>query len=376
MEKILKMVFFIFILVDCKIERGNEFKREDFIVISIDENIPETSVLDSFFESIEYIPLETNEESMIHTITRFELIDERIVIFDKPGQSVLVFSSEGKFLHRIGKMGTGVNDFLDIREIAIDESKKTVALFDQKQFAVLEFDIEGNFIDKTYFNNIFFSYFKKAEDKMYCFMHNRPYKENFYDLICFEHNEIKKMYFPFSKNDDNFWFLPSYPFYIFNNQLNFVDLFSGRTFIISDNPDPGYLIDFGQKQMPLKYRKRKDLFFENKNDYAYLTLEFLENDKYLQFSYHWGKEIFNCLYIKKENKTIKIRNPSNWQERVPALFVKPSFAKENYFVSVFNNSQCLNLKKISKNLKDQQLADIVKNIDLGSNPILIMYFLK
>ena len=189
MEKILKMVFFIFILVDCKIERGNEFKREDFIVISIDENIPETSVLDSFFESIEYIPLETNEESMIHTITRFELIDERIVIFDKPGQSVLVFSSEGKFLHRIGKMGTGVNDFLDIREIAIDESKKTVALFDQKQFAVLEFDIEGNFIDKTYFNNIFFSYFKKAEDKMYCFMHNRPYKENFYDLICFEHNE-------------------------------------------------------------------------------------------------------------------------------------------------------------------------------------------
>ena len=124
--------------------------------------------------------------------------------------------------------------------------------------------------------------------------------------------------------------------------------FSGHTFAINDDPVPGYLIDFGKKQMPLKYRERKDLFFENKNDYAYLTREFLENEKYLQFSYHWEKDIFNCIYIKNENKAIKIRNPNNWLERVPALFIKPSFAKDNYFVSVFNNSQCVNLRKISK----------------------------
>src|SRR5690606_27871509 len=122
--------------------------------------------------------------------------------------------------------------------------------------------------------------------------------------------------------------------------------------------------------------ERKDLFFENKNDYAYLTREFLENEKYLQFSYHWEKDIFNCIYIKNENKAIKIRNPNNWLERVPALFIKPSFAKDNYFVSVFNNSQCVNLRKISKKLKDQQLANVVKNVEIGSNPVLIMYFLK
>jgi len=376
MKKILCIIFCLFIFVGCETKTGNEFEKEDFTVISIDESIPETGILDSFIDSIKYIPLETNKESMIHSITRFEVIDEKIVIFDKPGKSVLVFNSEGRFLHKIGKIGTGYDEFLDIRSIATDESKNRIYLFDQMQSAVLEFDIAGNFIDKTYFNNIFFSYFKKSNDKIYCFMHNRPYKRNFYDLICFEQNEVEKMYFPFSKKDDNFWFLPQYPFYIFNNQLNFVDIFSGRTFVISDNPVPGYLIDFGQKQMPLKYRKHKDLFFENKNDFAYLTLEFLENEKYLQFSYHWGKDIFNCLFIKNENKAIKIRNPYNWQERVPALFVKPSFAKDNYFISVFNNLQCVNLRKISKRLKDQQLANVVKNIDIGSNPVLIMYFLK
>lgn len=128
--------------------------------------------------------------------------------------------------------------------------------------------------------------------------------------------------------------------------------------------------------MPLKYRNNKDLFFESREKYAYLTLEFLENDKYLQFSYHWGKDIFNCLYIKNENKTIKLRNPSNWTGRVPALFVKPTFAKDNYFISILNNLQCLNLNKISKNLKDQQLVNVVKDINMESNPVLIMYFLK
>lgn len=245
MKKLLYALICFFILARCGINT-DKFKDEDFIVIPINENIPETSVLNSFIERVMYIPLETNEKSMIHEITQIEFIDGKFVIFDRQRKSVLIFNSEGNFLHKIGKIGTGFDEYLDIRSIATDESKNTICLFDQKQFAVLEFDISGKFIDKTYIDDIYFSYFKKTNDNIFCFMHNRPYKNNFYDLICFEHNEIRKMYFPFSKKDDNFWFLPQYPFYIFNNQLNYVDIFGGRTFILSDSPIPKYLIDFGK----------------------------------------------------------------------------------------------------------------------------------
>lgn len=72
---------------------------------------------------------------------------------------------------------------------------------------------------------------------------------------------------------------------------------------------------------------------------------------------------------------MRIKNSYNWHERVPALFVKPSYAKNNYFVSILNNVQCLKMKMISEKLKDQQLKNVVSNIDNGDNPILIMYFL-
>lgn len=293
MRKVFFIIFCFYIFNCCKNRTVYEFEKEDFIVIPIEENISEISNFDSFIEKVKYIPLETNEDSKIQDITQVELIDEKIIIFDKKGKSVLIFNSEGSFLHKISKLGTGFNEYLDIRNIATDEENKKIYLFDQLQFTIFEYDLDGNFIKKISINNIFFSYFKSSNGRFYCYMHNRPYKENYYDLISFDQNEIKNMYFPFSKKDNNFWFLPLYPFYCFNKQLNYVDIFRGQTFILSERPIPKYLIDFGIKQMPLKIRNNKVLFFENKNKYAYLTNEFLENDNYLQFSYYWGEDIIN-----------------------------------------------------------------------------------
>lgn len=69
--------------------------------------------LSAFAESIEYVPLETIEESLVARSPIFQITDENIIV--SAFHQVLVFDiTTGKFLREIGILGEGPNEYQDV----------------------------------------------------------------------------------------------------------------------------------------------------------------------------------------------------------------------------------------------------------------------
>jgi hypothetical protein len=378
----MKAIFIIFLILFLGCESGRDngsekelsFADKDFHIINV-ENIQETDSLNAFFNKITYIPLETNNESLIHTITRLEIINDKIIIFDQPGNAVLVFDFLGKFLYKIGKIGTGENEYIQIKCIAIDKNELMIYIYDQAQLAIVKYDLEGNF-KKKFYHNFHPIYFSVSNEKFYYYLKS-PHKGKYNNIYIVENNKIQQEYLPFPV-DERSWFLPKYPFYFYNELLCYVDIFKNRTYLFNNNIiQPKYLFNFGKYNFPQKYLASEKLFFDNKKSYAYLTNEIFETEKYIQFNYVHKEEVSKCLYDKDSSKIFKIKFSQNWYEKVPpAFFIKPSFANEDYFISVIESSMGCAMKTVSERIKDQTLRKIINGIEISDNPIIIMYHLK
>jgi hypothetical protein len=80
------------------------------------------------FESIEYIPLETMDRSLIGNDPCIYIIDRTIGITDE--DNCLIFNRQtGKWLGRVGNKGRGPADYLSIPHgVIVNESDKTIYL--------------------------------------------------------------------------------------------------------------------------------------------------------------------------------------------------------------------------------------------------------
>ena len=100
---------------DEAIERGKELKMSDF------------------FSSVDYVPLETTENSLLSPQVNYYISDNYIlaVVFDvKSPYPAYLFDRQGKFLRTIGVFGKGPHELLKgIVSGYIDESRGRVALF-------------------------------------------------------------------------------------------------------------------------------------------------------------------------------------------------------------------------------------------------------
>lgn len=78
--------------------------------------------LSSVVDSIEYVPLETTDSSLIGLIQQVVIADS--FIFICTGEKILEFNREGKYLHQIGSTGRGPGQFIGVRNISIDDARE------------------------------------------------------------------------------------------------------------------------------------------------------------------------------------------------------------------------------------------------------------
>lgn len=81
--------------------------------------------LSEIAKSIEYISLETREESFLSLIQDVKFYKDKIYVVDFPGK-ILVFDRKGKFLNQLGKYGEGPGEFSNVSSLVIDEGSETV----------------------------------------------------------------------------------------------------------------------------------------------------------------------------------------------------------------------------------------------------------
>lgn len=109
-------------LVGCQGAKQNQFER----VLKIDPTEVDQPKFEDMVKSIEYIPLETTDQSLIGEIENLVVADGRFFI-NSDRKSILCFSDDGKFLFKIGNIGRGPGEFISPFSISVDNGVVYVA---------------------------------------------------------------------------------------------------------------------------------------------------------------------------------------------------------------------------------------------------------
>ncbi len=98
------------------------------------------------FDSIRYVPLETNKQSEFSTITQLEVTENYYVILDRKLNTLFFFNRNGKFSHKIDKNNKNA-PFGWLSKFSLDRSKNILEFRDWQTPYTYTFKLDGDFIN-------------------------------------------------------------------------------------------------------------------------------------------------------------------------------------------------------------------------------------
>ena len=97
-------------------------------------------------ESIEYVPLELTDESLVAEVLDLCISDEYIFVYSKRQDGILQFDRKGHFLRCMAKTGNGPGETGQIISITVDEENRLFCV--SEYFSTSFYSFDGEFIKK------------------------------------------------------------------------------------------------------------------------------------------------------------------------------------------------------------------------------------
>ncbi|OFX78844.1 MAG: hypothetical protein A2X19_11035 [Bacteroidetes bacterium GWE2_39_28] len=139
----LVIVIVALFLISC--EQENEIN--DLRVIDVESNVGKSRqvFLSEVAESIEYIPLETTEESFLGIPSRNQFVYENDLLFVcQKGDYFKIFNSKGNYLSAFNQRGNGPKEYVVPNMFVVDSSAKVLSIGSVRN--IVEFKITGEYI--------------------------------------------------------------------------------------------------------------------------------------------------------------------------------------------------------------------------------------
>jgi hypothetical protein len=370
----------LIVLVSCKHEQHEQKDIKTIDSKSVIDNVFNLSQLGCFSN---FIPLETNENSIISQIDKIYFINNRIYILDRNGgKGVFVFEGNGKFIGKIGSIGGGPGEYASIDDFTIDKNNLTVYLLANRR-NILLYDIEGKYI-RGFNIDIYASKieYNSSSNKIYFIGDNSSDDNSSDNLIITDLNGKKiKGFFPNKDYGEHVKILIN-PF----NNLDTTVLY--RRFLDDDNIYAlkndslhiHYKIDFGdqalskselKEMLKLDSKQFKSSLKKFKSHIKY----YVENDKNILFYFFLNDMPHLCIYEKVNNKSetysiINLQDDILYFETFPLIETITDKNEYVFFIEAENLiDNIANIKSDSiKNLVNAMIKE--SSLQLDSNPVI------
>lgn len=96
-------------------------------------------------ESIEYIPLETNDSCLISNLLNLQISKDYMFMYNGKSGQILQFDRKGKFVRKVSCEGNGPGEYGVVTELAIDNNKEELTVF-QYGGPALIYSFKGNYL--------------------------------------------------------------------------------------------------------------------------------------------------------------------------------------------------------------------------------------
>lgn len=118
-------------------------RDSDFRIINIDNAEEQEKILfSSFFTSPKTIILEFKEDCIISEISSLEMYKNKLYVLDNRLDEMFVFDKDGSFLCKIGSVGEGPGEYLEITDFTINKEDDIICLLDSYSGRIYKYDIK------------------------------------------------------------------------------------------------------------------------------------------------------------------------------------------------------------------------------------------
>jgi hypothetical protein len=111
--------------------------------LDLDTSASTLQNVDTVFDKVSYIPLETNSNSLIGMWWRTVFTKDKILVGDMQAGRVLLFDLDGKYLGQISRRGRGPGEYLALSEVMFDEINKRIIVYDVVSKKLIYYDESG-----------------------------------------------------------------------------------------------------------------------------------------------------------------------------------------------------------------------------------------
>lgn len=373
LNKSLFMFVFCLLISACKtqitekeVDKIRYFIRPDF------EAALDFYDTESLFSSNKLIGLETKEESLLGVICKVMLYQERLYIFSKNPEKLLVFDISGKFLFKIGRFGNGPGEFALLSDFSIDKGNDELLILDMKKDQIFRYDMQGNYLGRVGlpFSVVLFEHIQK-----YYWLH--PSKNSDRESGSYWHlwdgENIHDKFFNYS-NNRNGNLDQMHKNSVYKGNLTFWEPFNDTIYHINQNAKDssqrtskafGYksYVDFGTEKLDKKIWKMNlaskfDYLGKVKNKCTWVN-NVIETEDIIYFTFVSPKGPLNAFYDKQSNHTVLSKKLKLQGGKI----VKDLYgiANEEYAYSIIRQED-----------KTQNIIDLNEE----DNPAILLYKIK
>ncbi|MDR1372735.1 MAG: 6-bladed beta-propeller [Dysgonamonadaceae bacterium] len=245
----------------------------DFHVKSIQWKLSRDFHLNNRIKNIQYIRLETSENSLFSNIDKLIIRDNRVYILDITGpKSLLVFDINGKFLHRTGRQGGGPGEY--VKYINFDVLDGYVYLYDNSRRNMLIYNPNGKYVKSIKSSFSFFDFMILPDNKFLLALD--IYEKNNKNNRIIITEDLKKAeisLLAFGK-DFNGNKMNVRSFHLYRDKIAYMSPVMDSLFILSKEGhiERAYYFDFGKHKVPedLKNNYEELSQARKERDYAYI----------------------------------------------------------------------------------------------------------
>lgn len=187
-------------------------KKKEIITIDINKIYPEKDITIQDIASVEYIPLETNNNSLLKYLNIGSITDSLIITYNLDGD-VFVFNRKGKFINTFNRKGGAGHEYSNLHFLCFDNKKNEVYIEDHGvQCKIYVYSLNGIFKRKFNLPENIWPYLMQNYDNDYLLCcdgyeldkPNVKTKETPYFFISKKNNEITPLNYKISKKIKNY----------------------------------------------------------------------------------------------------------------------------------------------------------------------------
>lgn len=350
-------------------------KSDKFFEIKYEELLKQknTIKLSQLATMVEYIRLKTNENCLIDNTAKYFFSDG--FIFVKNKDHILKFSSDGKFLKKIGSPGRGPGEINSIHNVSIIPKKKLIIIYDMVPHKLLYFNFDGVLL-KTVNTPRFMHVSVMHDERSIAISQESTASEKYTHLLMDESGDtisaVKNLesWKTSTPNQIGIIGSPSFvPFYIYQNKYFLKSMYNDTVYVINANKiKPSFFINLGKYRIPEDKRFERSvqrearIFWKNSAGY-YFTYVFEAGDRLFLIADEWGgtnkieRFVINKKVLTENNENIysgvyKGYIDNDWDGG--ALFwPKGSINDNTIFMPIYvaDLKNILNFRKTSTSLK-------------------------